>query len=136
MSERVFKIDGIEIVVGIDDGETGPEVGIWDHETGDKDLTDSYIDHPVVVGWLKQAAREVVIESAGKLNSPIQLLDEEKGGKLPQTNLAGSFQRRNAALAQKTVQLLSSTFPVEQPIVEEALQNVTFPGRWQSNHAR
>lgn len=86
---------------------------------------------PVVVGWLKQAAREVVIEYASKLNSPIHLLDEETGLELPQTNLSGSFQRRNAALAQKTVQLLNPTFPVEQPIIEEALLTVKFPGRWQ-----
>jgi hypothetical protein len=52
--EQLFTIDGIEIVVGIDDGELGPEVGIWDHETADKDLTDSYIDHPVVVAWLDE----------------------------------------------------------------------------------
>ena len=86
---------------------------------------------PVVIGWLKQAAREVVIERAGKLNAPVHLLDEETEVELPQTNLAGSFQRRNAALAQKTVQLLNSTFPVEQPIIKEALQSVKFPGRWQ-----
>ena len=54
MTEKLFNIDGIEIVVGIDDGELGPEVGIWDHETGDLDLTDQFIDHPVVVAWLDE----------------------------------------------------------------------------------
>ena len=58
MTEQVLLIDGVKIVVGIDDGETGPEVGIWDHATGDHDLTDKYIDHPEVIAWLDEELPE------------------------------------------------------------------------------
>ena len=47
------------------------------------------------------------------------------------TNLSGSFQQRNASLAYQATRILEKLFPLEERKVEQALQSVRFPGRWQ-----
>ena len=56
---------------------------------------------PVVVGWLKQMAREVVIERAAKLNSPIHLLDEEQEAGFPKLTWQGHFSAEMPPLLKK-----------------------------------
>ena len=87
---------------------------------------------PVVVGWLEAEAKEEILKVAREKKSPVYLMDQEKKVKLPETNLAGLFQRRNAAQAKKTVNLLNASFPVDNEKVLDALKKTEFPGRWQT----
>ena len=50
---------------------------------------------------------------------------------LPETNLAGSFQRRNASLASRSTEILQSKLPVSEELVRNGLQYVKMLGRWQ-----
>ena len=86
---------------------------------------------PVVVGWMEKEAKEQVCKIAKKKSAPVYLLEGQKQPGLPLTNLAGTFQRKNAALACKAVDLLKQKFPVEDYKVSNALLTVKFPGRWQ-----
>ena len=86
---------------------------------------------PVVTGWLEEDAREQVRQMAQNQKAPLHWVEDANLPALPQTNLHGSFQQRNAALASRVVQLLDSQFPCEEHKVSSALQSVRFPGRWQ-----
>ncbi len=86
---------------------------------------------PVVVGWLEKEAKKEVESIARKKNAPLYLMDEIKKNH-PSTNLSGSFQRKNAAIALKTVELLTEFLPVDRKTTEDAFGKVHFPGRWQT----
>jgi dihydrofolate synthase/folylpolyglutamate synthase len=86
---------------------------------------------PVVVGWLDKKALDEVIQVAEKKKAPLYLMEEEGRLTLPETNLHGSFQQQNAALAQRATELLHPVLPVEKPKVLVALKTVQYSGRWQ-----
>lgn len=50
---------------------------------------------------------------------------------LPQTRLAGIHQRRNAACARAVVETLSDRLPVAKAALDQALQNVVMPARFE-----
>ncbi len=85
---------------------------------------------PVLSGWLPQQARKEIELIAKQRKAEIKYLDHGIE-KCPQTNLSGSFQRRNAALAREAVSLLSSKFPTNADREAEGLMKVSLPGRWQ-----
>ena len=87
---------------------------------------------PVVVGWLEKEAREEVFRVASQKNAEVHDMEGTKDIHLPITNLTGSYQRKNAALAQLAVEILDRKFPVAGTKVSHALQAVEFPGRWQT----
>ena len=86
---------------------------------------------PGIWGWLDPEAEHAV----ETVSSRIQCLGESLSGlpedQFPRTNLCGSHQSRNAAMAQHAVTRLSGKFPVEQEKVSNALMKVDLPGRWQ-----
>ena len=84
-----------------------------------------------MIGWLEKEARETVSRIAQQKNSDLYTMDRTTEAHLPITNLSGSYQRKNAALAQRAVELLGKKFPVTKIKVCRALQTVDFPGRWQ-----
>jgi len=85
---------------------------------------------PVVTGWLEPSAMAKISTVAAEKKSPLYEL-KKKVADCPVTNLMGSFQRRNAALAVQAVKLLASLFPVRDAMVQKALHQVELPGRWQ-----
>ena len=88
---------------------------------------------PVLTGWLKPEANQVVERIAREQGAPFSSLasrDESKEP-LPRTNLAGSYQRRNAALAIRASEILNERFPVDPEKAVAALTQVRLEGRWQ-----
>jgi len=86
---------------------------------------------PVLTGWLPAEAMEVVTQVAQQQNAKLHQIRSQDSTHFPSTNLSGSFQQRNASLAYQATCILEKLFPVEQRKVEQALQSVRFPGRWQ-----
>jgi dihydrofolate synthase / folylpolyglutamate synthase len=88
---------------------------------------------PVIIGRLPAEAeaviRQVAAERGCRVHSVVEHYPELP--QLPQTNLAGSFQRWNAAAAELASELLSKRFPVDPSKCSNALQSVQWPGRWQ-----
>ena len=90
---------------------------------------------PVICGILPEEA-EIEIKNIVKQKSCIlhrlAAIFGTDEAHYPQTNLAGRYQRRNAAAATLAVQLLEKIFPVSKADRENALQIVDWPGRWQT----
>lgn len=88
---------------------------------------------PVLTSWLEPAANEVVERIAQGLGAPFETLANWRpsSAELPETNLFGEYQRRNAALAKRAVEILSEKFPVEGEKVGCGLRQVKLQGRWQ-----
>jgi dihydrofolate synthase/folylpolyglutamate synthase len=86
---------------------------------------------PVLMGKLPLEAdavvRRVAKERGCKLYAITDRFPNEAG--LPQTNLAGGFQRWNAALATYAIEILADRFPVRST---QALEQVEWAGRWQT----
>lgn len=88
-------------------------------------------EKPVVVGWMEKEAEEIICRIAREKSAALFLMERMQQSELPLTNLTGSFQRKNAALAYQATDLLNPKFPVDERKVKNALQWVKFPGRWQ-----
>ena len=86
---------------------------------------------PVVTGWLEPEAEQSILEVALHRNAPVHLLNNLSEDEFPKTNLEGSFQRRNGALACKVSELLESSFSLVSEKTHSALQKVSLAGRWQ-----
>ena len=86
---------------------------------------------PVLTGWLETEAMDVVSKVAQKQNASLHTIPLIDPSHFPTTNLKGSFQKRNAALAHQAVEILQARFPVDEKKARKALQSVHFPGRWQ-----
>ena len=86
---------------------------------------------PVLMGKLPLEAdavvRRVAKERGCKLYAVTDRFPDETG--LPQTNLAGGFQRWNAAIATYAIEILADRFPVRST---QALEQVEWAGRWQT----
>lgn len=89
---------------------------------------------PVALGRLRPEAEAVIREVATERGSPVHTVAERWGedpAYYPETNLAGTFQRANAALALLAAELLNTRFPVNENVARAALRVVDWPGRWQ-----
>ena len=88
---------------------------------------------PVLTGWLKPKANHVVERIAHEKGAPFCSLaarDESKEP-LPETNLVGVYQKKNAALAIRATEILEENFPVDSGKAYSALTEVRLKGRWQ-----
>lgn len=88
---------------------------------------------PVLTGWLKPKANHVVERIAHEKGAPFCTLaarDESKEP-LPETNLVGVYQKKNAALAIRATEILEENFPVDSGKAYSALTEVRLKGRWQ-----
>ena len=84
---------------------------------------------PVLIGCLPEEAEAVIRVIAAERGSPFYTVRERvREADLPETNLAGHFQRWNAAVAVYATELLAERFPVQST---EALMQIDWPGRWQ-----
>lgn len=86
---------------------------------------------PVLSGILPPDALLVIQEVAQKRGAPHFDLMNMNADQYPETNLDGYYQRRNAALAKKSVQILNARFPIEKENTLRGLQKVKLRGRWQ-----
>lgn len=88
---------------------------------------------PVLMGCLPAEAAAVVEAVARERGCALYRVQDRfpDVGALPRTNLAGSFQRWNAATAVYATELLAERFPLRSMGALEAVQAVDWPGRWQ-----
>ncbi|MFP4259440.1 MAG: bifunctional folylpolyglutamate synthase/dihydrofolate synthase [Opitutales bacterium] len=87
---------------------------------------------PVLIGCLPGEAEAVIRATAAERGCPCYAVRERfDADALPETNLAGGFQRWNAALAVYAAELLADRFPVHDT---RALKEVDWAGRWQRLH--
>ncbi len=88
---------------------------------------------PVVIGRLPPEAERVVRAAAQRAAAVVSLREEygSGGNPFPATNLAGDHQRWNAAVATLAARALPARWRVTDPVVNTALQQVDWPGRWQ-----
>ena len=86
---------------------------------------------PAVWGWLPDEANQVMEEITKELNCPTQNLSGISVEELPITNLSGSFQSRNAALAKRAAENLTQQFPLTKGGIDHALTHISLTGRWQ-----
>jgi dihydrofolate synthase/folylpolyglutamate synthase len=86
---------------------------------------------PVLMGKLPPEAAAVVSRVAEERGSPLYRLTDRfpDEASLPRTNLAGDFQRWNAAIAVYATEILADRFPVKDT---SALMSVEWAGRWQT----
>ena len=90
---------------------------------------------PVVLGKLPPEAEGVIREQARLKQCPVYSIEERFGESVadyPGTNLAGSFQQINAATASLAVECLQARLPVDDSTRRAALNEVSWPGRWQT----
>ena len=89
---------------------------------------------PVVIGRLPADAERVVRSQAAELEAPVVSVRERFGDALdryPQTNLAGDYQRWNAATATLVAETLPARWRTTSQAISTGLKNVTWPGRWE-----
>jgi dihydrofolate synthase / folylpolyglutamate synthase len=88
---------------------------------------------PVVLGKLPEEAETEIRRIAKERGSPVFSIVERFGhnsANYPETNLAGDFQRRNAATALLACEILEPSFPQLTQEPGPSLQAVSWPGRW------
>ncbi len=87
---------------------------------------------PVVMGLVPEEAETVIRETARVREAPLFSVRERFASEdYPKTNLEGGFQEHNAGTAIHTAEVLESTFSTEARRRREALERVSWPGRWQ-----
>lgn len=89
---------------------------------------------PVLIGKLPTEAEAIVRKTAKDKGCPIYSVLERFPSidQLPETNLSGSFQRWNAAVAVTATEILSKHFPINPELTASALQGIHWPGRWET----
>lgn len=89
---------------------------------------------PVLIGKLREEAESVVRRVANEKNSKLYSVRERfpDTGELPETNLVGSFQKWNAAVATYATEILNRKFTVDSPKTPSILKTIQWPGRWQT----
>jgi dihydrofolate synthase/folylpolyglutamate synthase len=84
---------------------------------------------PVITGPQEPPALRVIRDQAKQQAAPLHLAEEPAPADA--IGLEGEHQRRNAALAVKTVEVLSDAIPVSKENVAKGLSSVHWPGRFQ-----
>jgi dihydrofolate synthase/folylpolyglutamate synthase len=90
---------------------------------------------PVVIGRLPPEAEQVVRAVAAELGAPVHSVREtfgEEVARYPATNLAGDYQRWNAATAALVARQLPARWKLTEEVIARGLRQVNWPGRWQA----
>jgi dihydrofolate synthase/folylpolyglutamate synthase len=87
---------------------------------------------PVITAVTAPEALKVIQETAARLNAPLYRVGERSAlaGKFS-SNLLGTHQQTNAALAVRTVEVVRSALPFNNSAIERGLAIVPWPGRFQ-----
>lgn len=91
---------------------------------------------PVVMGLVPSEAEAVIREVAADKKAPLYSVREVLGedeSRFPVSGLPGTYQRRNAATAALTVQVIRDRFAVSEAASERGLAEVKWPGRWETH---
>ena len=89
---------------------------------------------PVVLGRVPAEAEQVIRDIARERHAPVHSVREIFGEALlsyPSTNLAGDYQRWNAATAVLVARLMPACWRLDEIVVAEGLRKVSWAGRWQ-----
>lgn len=89
---------------------------------------------PVVAGLLAPEAMAAVREICGERDCELVCIEDRFGRDLscyPETNLCGSYQRINAAIAMSVVDLVCERFALDEDLAKRSLGHVSWPGRWE-----
>lgn len=89
---------------------------------------------PVVLGRLPAVAEKAIREIASRQDAPVVSVRARYGEATegyPITNLAGEYQRWNAATATLAIRSLSPGWRISEAGISEGLGNVRWPGRWE-----
>jgi len=89
---------------------------------------------PVVMGRVPPEAEAVIRKAAAECGSPLFSVAEEFGEDIaayPPTNLAGDYQRWNAAAAVLALRQLPPAARPDAAAIARGLSRVDWPGRWQ-----
>lgn len=86
---------------------------------------------PVVLGRIEPGPQGVIKEIATERNCSIYQAGEVEDSELPESSLSGRYQRINAAIAAKCVQLLKGSLPVSQERLTAGLKKISWAGRWE-----
>ena len=89
---------------------------------------------PVVVGRMPAEAEAVIRAIAVERGALLVSIGPAYGEALenyPQTNLAGDYQRWNAATATAATRLMPARWQLTEARVTQGLRSVDWPGRWQ-----
>lgn len=85
---------------------------------------------PCVVGDVPPEAEAVIVARAREVGAPLRFVRDRFAAGLPETNLAGEHQRRNAGAALLACEL-ATRLPVDDAKARAALRSVEWAGRWQ-----
>ena len=85
---------------------------------------------PCVVGDVPPEAEAVIVARAREVGAPLHFVRDRFAAGLPETNLAGAHQRRNAGAALLACEL-ATRLPVDDAKARAALGSVEWAGRWQ-----
>lgn len=91
-------------------------------------------NRPVVIGRLPPMADRVVHDMARLQRAPVHTIGGKFGDDVqgyPRTNLAGPYQRLNAATAALAASVLDARWRIDDAAIERGLMNVSWPGRWE-----
>ncbi|ACB76802.1 bifunctional folylpolyglutamate synthase/dihydrofolate synthase [Opitutus terrae] len=91
-------------------------------------------ERPVVIGRVPPAAETVIRARAEEMEARVISVREVYGENLavyPETNLAGDYQRWNAATATLAARELDSRWRISERAIAHGLWHVRWPGRWQ-----
>ena len=90
---------------------------------------------PIVLGRVPLVAEQVIRAIAAERGAVVHSVREIFGEDLvryPQTNLAGDYQRWNAATAALVAQVMPAAWRLTAPVIAQGLTQVDWPGRWES----
>jgi dihydrofolate synthase/folylpolyglutamate synthase len=91
---------------------------------------------PLALGLVSPEAEAVIRARAAEVGAPVfsvrERFDFSKSENLPETNLAGDYQRANAALALLACELAGKDLPVDETTARRALAHVEWVARWQA----
>jgi dihydrofolate synthase/folylpolyglutamate synthase len=85
---------------------------------------------PCVVGDLPPEAEAVIVARAREVGAPLHFVRDRFASGLPETNLVGAHQGRNAGAALLACEL-AKRLPIDDAKARTALRSVEWAGRWQ-----
>lgn len=91
-------------------------------------------ERPVVLGRMPPAAERIIRETAARVGAPVIDVREIFGDATalyPETRLAGTYQRWNAATATLAARELEPRWKITDELIAHGLWSVAWPGRWQ-----
>jgi dihydrofolate synthase/folylpolyglutamate synthase len=85
---------------------------------------------PCVVGDVPPEAEAVIVARAREVGAPLHFVRGRFASGLPETNLVGAHQRRNAGAALLACEL-ATRLPIDDAKTRTALRSIEWAGRWQ-----